>query len=164
MKRILQLCVLCIIACPVFAQKKLPAINVETLKGESLSTNALLADSVPTIITFWSTTCKPCMLELDALTESYEEWQKEMKFKIVAVSIDDSRFSSKVKALASSMGWNATILLDKNQDLKRAMNINSIPQLFLLDKSGNIVYTHSGYSTGSELEVYKELKKLDATK
>lgn len=143
-----------------FAQKQLPKVKVENLKNETVEITSVLADSVPVVLAFWSTTCKPCILELDALNEQYEAWQKEFKFKVVAVSTDDSRAASKVRALVGGRGWVFSVFLDKNQDLKRALNVNTIPQLFILDKKGNIVYTHSGYTPGSEQEVYEVLKKM----
>lgn len=142
------------------SQKQLPKVNVENLKNETVAIGSVLSDSVPVVLSFWSTTCKPCILELDALGEQYEDWQEDFKFKVVAVSIDDSRAASKVRALVEGRGWPFTILLDKNQDLKRALNVNTMPQLFVLDKHGNIIYTHTGYTPGSEMEVYEVLKKM----
>lgn len=142
------------------AQKQLPKVNVENLKGETISIQQILADSVPVVLSFWSTTCKPCIQELDAMAEQYDDWQKDFKFKVIAISVDDSRAASKVKALAGGRGWPFEVLLDKNQDLKRAMNVNSIPQLFILNKKGRVVFAHSGYTPGSEAEVYDVLKEM----
>ena len=142
------------------ADKRLPKVYVETLKGERMDIREVLKDSVPVIITFWSTTCKPCMQELDALAEVYDDWDQEFGVKVVAVSIDDSRMASRVKAIVAGRGWPFLVVLDKNQDLKRALNVNSIPQLFLLNDLGEIVYTHTGYTPGSELDVYEKLKEI----
>lgn len=146
------------------AQKELPKVSVENMKGETVDIRLELADSVPVVLSFWGTTCKPCLMELDALAEAYEDWQEEVKFKVVAVATDDSRAASKVKAMAVGRGWPFGVVLDKNQDLKRAMNVNSIPFLFVIDKNGKIVYSHSGYTPGSELEVLKVLKGLNLKK
>ena len=142
------------------ADKHLPKVYVETLKGERMDIREVLKDSVPVIIAFWSTTCKPCMQELDDITEVFEEWEQKFGVKVVAVSIDDSRMASRAKVIASGRGWPFLVVLDKNQDLKRALNVNSIPQLFLLNDEGEIVYTHTGYTPGSELEVYEKLKEI----
>lgn len=56
--------------------------------------------------------------------------------------------------------WPFTVILDRNQDLKRAMNVNGIPFLFVLDKTGRIVYTHNGYTPGAETAVLSVLEKL----
>jgi hypothetical protein len=56
------------------------------------------------------------------------------------------------------------VLLDPNSDFKRAMNVNMIPHTFLLDGNGNIVSQHTSYFEGSELELYKEVKKIAGVK
>lgn len=144
----------------VHAQKELPKVMVENLKSETIDIREVLNDSVPVVLSFWGTTCKPCLMELDALAEQYEDWNEKRPFKVVAVATDDSRAASKVKAMANGRDWPFTIILDKNQDLKRAMNVNSIPYLYVLDKKGKVVYVHSGYTPGSELEVWEVLNKM----
>jgi peroxiredoxin len=79
--------------------------------------------------------------------------------KIVTVSIDDSRSSTKVKPYADSQRWQFDLLLDPNQDLKRELNIQTVPFTALLNKQGKIVYTHSGYVEGDELVLEDEIKK-----
>ena len=83
-----------------------------------------------------------------------------MDFDIVAASIDDSRFTSRARSMAQGYGWEFTCIFDKNQDLKRAMNVSLTPQTFIIDAEGNVVYAHSGYTPGSELELLKKLKEL----
>ena len=161
MKKIVTLITCCgIFLLTLVSQKELPKVTVETLKGEAIDIRSVLGDSIPVVLSFWGTTCKPCLMELDALTEVYDDWQEEVKFKVVAVATDDSRAASKVKAMAGGRGWPFEVILDKNQGLKRAMNVNSIPFLYVMDKKGKIVYTHAGYTPGSELQVLNVLKKL----
>ena len=40
-----------------FAQ--LPSVKVENAKGESFDTKTLVESGKPTIVSFWSTSCKP---------------------------------------------------------------------------------------------------------
>lgn len=139
----------------------LPDVKLENQEGKTVSVRSLLRDK-PLIILFWSTTCKPCIQELKAINEQLEEWQEEAGFDIVAVAIDDSRSVGKAKAMVSGFGWEFTCLFDKNQEFKRAMNVSLIPQSYVVNAKGEIVYSHSGYTPGSEqtlLEKIKELKK-----
>jgi len=52
------------------------------------------------------------------------------------------------------------VLLDVNQDLKRQLNIQSVPFTLLVDANGKIVYTHSGYVDGDEYILEEEIQKL----
>lgn len=160
MKKIILLSGFLVMAALAGAQKVLPQVVVENMKGEKMPVRQILDQRLPVVLSFWGTTCKPCLMELDALAEVYEEWQKEVKFCVIAVATDDSRAASKVRAMANGRDWPFEVILDKNQELKRAMNVNSIPFLYIIDKEGNIVYAHNGYTPGSELEILEVLKKL----
>ncbi|MFM2306090.1 MAG: hypothetical protein RLZZ367_759, partial [Bacteroidota bacterium] len=56
--------------------------------------------------------------------------------------------------------WEYDVLLDVNQDLKRQLNIQSVPFTLLVDANGKIVYTHSGYVDGDEYILEEEIQKL----
>ena len=83
----------------VTAAAQIPAVNVENAKGEVISTASLVDGKTPMIISFWSTTCKPCIRELDAINELMPDWLEEAEFRVVAVSTDDARFSTKARSL-----------------------------------------------------------------
>ncbi|WP_295989277.1 TlpA disulfide reductase family protein [uncultured Alistipes sp.] len=143
------------------AMAQIPNVKVENGKGEMISASSLVDGKTPLVISFWSTTCKPCIRELNTINDQLEDWKEEVDFRVIAVSTDDSRSASKAKAMAAGNGWeDFMVLYDKNQELKRAMNVNLTPQIFVTDGNGKIVYSHTGYSQGSEMEVLKTLKKL----
>ena len=138
----------------------LPTVSVENQEGKVVSTRDLV-DGTPMIISFWSTTCKPCIAELSAINESLYDWLEEVDMKVVAVSVDDSRSLSRARGFAQGQGWDDFICLyDKNQDFKRAMNVTSTPYVFVVDGEGNIVYSHAGYTPGSEQELFEKIKAL----
>lgn len=139
------------------AQRKLPDVTVSDIAGRAVATSTLLTAGQPVVISFWSTICKPCLEEMGAYRDNYEAWNGKFPFQLVAVSVDDNRFNAKVKAIAAAAKWPATVLLDKNQQFKRALNVNAIPQVFLFDQAGKLVYTHAGYTAGSELELFDAL-------
>lgn len=137
----------------------LPDVKVENTRGEIISTKILVGGK-PFILSFWGVTCKPCITELNTLNELLEEWREEVDFNIVAVSIDDNRFTARARSMAKGFGWDFICLFDKNQNLKRAMNVSLTPQTYIVDGNGKIVYSHSGYTPGSELELLEKLKEL----
>jgi thiol-disulfide isomerase/thioredoxin len=106
----------------------------------------------------WATWCVPCINELDAITDVYEDWQDETNVELIAVSVDDSRTVNRVRPLVNGRDWGFKILLDTNNDLKRALNTTTVP-LTLIIKNGEIVFRHSGYTPGAENALYEELKK-----
>jgi peroxiredoxin len=141
---------------------KLPSVNVRTIEGETFNTSDIYNEGNPILISFWALWCKPCKKEMEAYNENYEDWIEETGVKIYAVSIDDSRSTSKVAPFVNGKAWEMEVLLDPNGDFKRAMNVNMIPHTFLLDGKGNIVYQHTSYYEGLEEEIFELVEKVAA--
>ena len=142
------------------AQAQLPAVTLKTMNGAEVRTDTLSNGGKPFIIDFFATWCKPCDRELDAISEVYEEWQEETGVKIYAVSIDQAQNINKVKPLVSNHGWEYEVLLDPNGDLKRALSIQMIPYVLIVDGKGQIVYKHNGYTDGAETELIEKVREL----
>ena len=151
--------ILLMLSIATFSQSELPNIDLKTLDGKSFSSSALAVDNKVTIVSLWATWCVPCLKELDAISELYPEWQDETNVELFAVSVDDSRTVKRVKPLINGKGWDYTILLDTNNDFKRALGAATVP-LTLLVKDNKIVYRHSGYSPGAEYELYEKIREF----
>jgi thiol-disulfide isomerase/thioredoxin len=139
---------------------KVPSVDLTTVNGEPFNTGDIDNDGNPVIISFWALWCKPCIKELNTIADVYEDWVDETGVKIYAVSIDDSRSSSRVGPTAYGNGWEYEILLDKNQEFKKALNVNMIPHTFLLDGDGNIVWQHTSFAEGAELDLIDKVRKV----
>ena len=144
----------------VQAQDKLPSIQIKDLTGNQIDASTLSNDGKPMVISFWATWCKPCVRELNTINDEYIDWQEETGVKIVAVSIDDTRLSSKVRPFITGQGWEYDVYLDENSELRRALNVNNIPHTFLLNGQGEIVWQHNGYIPGDEDHLYELITKL----
>ena len=139
---------------------KLPAVEIQDLNGNPFNTKDIQNDGKPVIISLWATWCKPCIAELLAIADEYEDWVEETGVKLYAISIDDSKTSSRVAPFVKGKNWEYTVLLDVNSDFKRAMNVNDVPYMCILNGNGEIVWQHTSYAPGSEEEVYGIIKSL----
>ena len=130
------------IACTASAQ--LPSVELKNLEGKVVNVSQLSNDGKPFVISFFADWCHPSKRELRAIHEVYADWQDETGMKLIAVSEDEAHNINKVKPTVESEGWEYDVLLDPNGDFMRAMGVQAIPHIFVLDGKGNIVYSHSG--------------------
>ena len=138
---------------------QLPKINLKDVRGNSIDVSKISNNGKPIIVSFWATWCKPCKAELNTIAEEFDDWVDETGVKLIAISIDDARSASRVEPYINAMGWEYTVLMDPNGNMKRAMNVNNVPHTFLLDGNGKIVWDHNNYSPGDEHELYQEVVK-----
>ncbi|MFN8310339.1 MAG: TlpA disulfide reductase family protein [Chitinophagales bacterium] len=144
----------------ILGDRLLPAISLSDVNGKKVNVADYGKSGGITVLSFWATWCVPCKKELTNVSELYEDWQKKYNVKVVAVSIDDSRNTAKVKPLVDGQRWDFEVLLDVNQELKRELNIQSVPYTIVVDKTGKIAWQHSGYVDGDENILEDELEAL----
>ncbi|WP_116789790.1 TlpA family protein disulfide reductase [Flavobacterium psychrotrophum] len=158
MKKLLML--LLLISAGAYAQKEMPNVSIKSVSNKSYNVKTDFAEKDKLyVFSFWATWCVPCINELDAINEHYAEWSKELNMEVVAISIDDARTQKRVKPLLNGKKWPYEVLLDANQDLKRALAIANVPYTIVV-KNKKVVYIHNGYSQGAENELYEKLKQL----
>ena len=143
---------------------QLPSVQLKDLDGKTVDTATLSNDGKPFVISFFATWCKPCNRELKAIHEEYADWQEETGMKLIAISIDEAHNASKVRPLVDSEGWEYEVLLDSNGELKRTLGIESIPHVLIVDGSGKIVDSRSGYTEGSEQHIIEKIRELVTSK
>jgi cytochrome c biogenesis protein CcmG/thiol:disulfide interchange protein DsbE len=144
------------------AQEALPSMQIKDMDGNVVNVKTLADSNHLTIISFWATWCGPCIKELDQIQQVYAEWQEKYQAQLIAVTVDDARNTRKVKPMVIGRGWTYKVLMDENQDLARALNVNNPPMTFLINKKGQIVYSHQGYVPGAEDELEKKLQEAAA--
>ena len=111
---------------------------IHTSKTDSISSDAL--NGKITFINFWFETCKPCMAELDAMIELYNEFKDSSKFQMITFTTDHDTLIQKnlkkyhipfkvynmnwqdCEVMNFGQGFPCSILLDEN---KRVINIES---------------------------------------
>ncbi|MBR8704206.1 Thiol-disulfide oxidoreductase ResA [Porphyromonas levii] len=163
-KKLSKKLVLCIAFCLVSLQgmaQSLPVVKLKDLNGKTVSTASFLEKGKPVILSFFGTWCKPCLRELDAIQEVYEDWQDETGVTLYAISINEGSDEFKVKPVVHAHGWEFPVLLDTNTELKRAMGVNVVPNVIVLDGKGKIILRKTGYVEGGESEIIKAIRSAN---
>ncbi len=127
MKKTLILTLGILMGSAVFAQDKLPDLELSDVNGNKINVSSYSNDSTIQVFSFWATWCVPCKEELNNIAEIYEDWQKDYNVEIIAVSVDDAKTRAQAKSYAEGQGWKYTVLLDSNKDLQRLLGGQSVP-------------------------------------
>ena len=158
MKKFLVAIIALVMALPSLAQ--LPSVQLKDVDGNAVNTAELSNDGKPFVISFWATWCKPCQRELKAIHEVYPDWQDETGMKLIVVSIDEAQNAERVKTTIDGRGWEYEVVLDPNGEFKRQMGVQNPPDTFIVDGKGNIVWSHQGYTDGSEEEIIEKIREI----
>lgn len=145
---------------PLHAQDQLPQATIKSVDGQNVEFNEIIEDQKVTIISFWATWCAPCKKELDAIADLYDTWQADYDVELIAISVDDARAAAKVKPMVAEKGWPYRIFIDTNQSLMRSLHFQTVPYTIVVDQNKKIVYNHSGYLPGDELELEDKVASL----
>ena len=140
------------------AQTSLPQdVTLKTLDGAAFSSADLTRAEGATIVALWATWCAPCKKELDIYNEHYEEWKTAYGAELYAVSIDRPRAVAKIPGMVEAKGWSFPILTDEASGMLSALQLRSIPQIYIVGPGGEVLYEHAGYSPGDEEKVRQVL-------
>ncbi|HRO42494.1 MAG TPA: TlpA disulfide reductase family protein [Flavipsychrobacter sp.] len=144
-----------------FAQSELPNTQVKDVNtGKKIAFNETFEKGKVTLVSFWATWCVPCKKEIKNIREKMAGWKAEADFNFQTVSVDESRAEGLVRSYAKSQGWDFPYYIDPNSDLKRSLNFQTVPFTIIVDKTGKVVFMHTGYEEGSENEVFARIKEL----
>lgn len=162
MKKIMMLAAMLVLTVAAFAQnKELPDTRIKDIQtNKKISFNQTVEPGKVTLINFWATWCVPCKKEIKNVRKNLSQWHKEADFNYMTISIDEVRAEGLVRTYAKSQGWDFPYYIDSNSDLKRSLNFQTVPFTVIVDKDGNIAYTHQGYEEGAEVEVFNKIVEL----
>jgi len=140
------------------ASEKAPDFTLKNLSGKDVKLTELLKDG-PVVIDFWATWCKPCIKGFPQLQKLFDNY-RNCGMKVVAVSIDGPRSSSRVGSFIKSKGYTFEVLLDSSQKVAKKYHVSSVPRTVLVGTDGAILYSVTGYRPGHHEELAETMKEL----
>lgn len=108
------------------------------------------------VIDFWASWCGSCSKYLKKLQEIQN---KHSDVLVLAIAIDDSKTMSQVGPYVKNKGYTFTTLLDPESEVCKMFNPGGgVPFTVVIDKKGEISYSHSGYVSGDEVSLMKAVE------
>ena len=134
----------------------MPDFKLPDATGKNVVLQELLGKG-PVLIDFWADYCKPCkdaMPQLNTLAEKYDS------LTVVMISIDAPKNLPKAKNYLKSKNYKFITLFDSEKTLAKKIGATNPPHTFILNKQGEIVYSHIGYEPGVENEYEMHIRNL----
>lgn len=129
-------------------ERAAPDVSVVTIDQGPLR----LADlrGKPLIVSFWSTSCAPCMQEMPSLIATQQRYAAS-GVRVVAVAMAQDP-PDVVINFAQSRGLPYTVAIDPQGEVAQAFErVEATPTKFLIDADGNIVRKWVGFTDFDDL-------------
>ena len=108
------------------------------------------------VIEFWATWCAPCLRLMPQTQNEAQRYGSQSGVAWLTVSLDDTPEMPAKRV--DSAGWNKTVNLWGGQPAAQAFGIHSIPEMFVIDPQGVIVY-HGSPIYGDAVERFLQPTK-----
>lgn len=120
--------------------KQAPSLTLTLIDGQRWSFAA--ARGRPVLVTFWATSCPPCVREAPSLA-ALQRALAPRGFELVAIAMP---YDPPVNVLAFTREYRLPyrVALDLKGEAAAAFKVNAIPQAYLIDRDGSIVWRHTG--------------------
>lgn len=130
------------------------AVTVDTLDapGSAAGSQRIPAPGRPTLVDLFATWCVPCEAQMRSLVPVYESFGDRVAF----VSVTNERFGGGLDAEDIRQWWadhdgRWTVGHDPESRLMSELGAGGLPFLALADASGEVVWTHRGVASESQL-------------
>jgi cytochrome c biogenesis protein CcmG, thiol:disulfide interchange protein DsbE len=130
--------------------------------SSAVASEKVLASGKPTVLAFWLTTCMPCMSEFEAYSKKYAEWMASGDFQLIGISIDFPNRFHQIAPMVAEKKWPFPVYWDRERTFKQVLpgGLNGLPQVFVFNRKGALVWQHKGYRPGFEDELWSKVQEL----
>jgi peroxiredoxin len=120
---------------------ELPTVDGTVVRSEDYAGQVVLLD-------FWATWCVPCHAQAEILREVYPDY-RDRGFEILSIDVEEA--PEDVQAFVEEDPFPYPVLLDAEGKVSGQYAVMGLPTVVLLDRQGNVAFSHTGIVGEREL-------------
>jgi len=105
------------------------------------------------IVDFWASWCGPCKDSFPVMNELQKKYA-DKGLVIIAINVDEE--SSDMKDFLKANAATFTVVRDAKQKLVAVAGIQTMPSSFILDDTGKVRFTHTGFHGAETHKAYEQ--------
>jgi len=125
--------------------RMLPDIDIYTLVGSRVSARDIRMNDQPVVLVFWNPDDRQSLDQVKMLNEEYESNLKVKNVKVIGICTDCSGTMERIRPLVNGTGIDFEIFIDRNNELKRALNVPYVPFTIINDPNKDVYCRYIGY-------------------
>ena len=90
------------------------------------------------LLNIWATWCTPCRVEMPSMQALHREYAPH-GLRVVAVSVDESGTTAKVRTFVRELGLTFEVLHDPTGEIQQTYQLTGLPETFLIRPDGLII-------------------------
>ena len=141
---LLVYCIGCVVPVGSRVGDNAPDFTLSTLDGGQVSLSELKGK--PVMLTFWTTGCYYCILQMPSLEAAHNEMGDEVEF----ITIDMMENSYSVQSLMNYYDFSLPVALDSDGTVSEDYNVIYTPTNVIVDGQGVIYYIRKGAFTSQQ--------------
>ena len=135
--------------------KAAPNVTAQSIDGQPVTLSNFKGKVL--LVDFWASWCTPCKTSFPALDALYKEYQP-LGLEVLAINLDERRRDADAFLAAHPHGM--IVLFDQKGASPAMFGVRGMPSSFLIDRVGNIRFTHMGYTASVAASYRRELLQL----
>jgi peroxiredoxin len=139
------------------ARGSAPDFALDDIDGDEFRLADHIGESVM-LLNFWATWCEPCRVEMPHL-DRVQQTYRDQGLRVICISMDGPETVARVRPHMGRYNFDVTVLLDEESEVTQLYNPRrAAPFNALIDREGNIVWSHEGYAPGDEQELEAQIR------